>query len=57
MLNYHKHICKHGVQGLPLANTRDKDYEKLTAITVARGLDRHSTYRHSLVISANVQIF
>ena len=26
---------------LLLAKTRDGDYEKMTAITVARGLDRH----------------
>ena len=41
MLNYHQHICKHGVQGLLFAKTRGGDYEKVTAITVARGLDRH----------------
>ena len=41
MSNYHQHICKHDVQGLLLAKTRDGDYEKVMAITVARGLDRH----------------
>ena len=41
MLNYHQQICKHGVQGLLFAENRDGDYEKVMAITVARGLDRH----------------
>ena len=53
MLNYHQHICK----GLLFAKTQDADYEKVTANTVARGLVRHQTYRHSSVISADILIF
>ena len=57
MLNYHQHICKHGVQGLLLTKTRDGDYEKMTEITVALGLTDTKLIVNSSVISSDILIF